>query len=190
MIVAVDADSRDAVEAEHLLHEMLGPIGTPVVAGTHVVSTGDRPHFAVSIWSEPDLGDQVRAWCGDRGAGCAITRAGASGPELSGPSTLVRGAYVAAVECALGTAGRLVRWPGHDQARGVLTAADLRVRCGIDEIEAIGGIRVDDDTRIDTRDFVRPTRRAGRVVLQVQPAVGGVLIPFELEHQQKCCADH
>jgi hypothetical protein len=39
--------------------------------------------------------------------------------------------------------------------------------------------------------------RAGQVVLLVQPAAGGVLIPsevemllLEVEHQQKCCADH
>jgi hypothetical protein len=43
---------------------------------------------------------------------------------------------------------------------------------------------------IDTRDFVRPVRREGQVILQVQPAAGGVLIPFEAEHQQKCCSDH
>jgi hypothetical protein len=43
---------------------------------------------------------------------------------------------------------------------------------------------------IDTLDFIRPIRRDGRVVLLVQPAAGGVLIPFEVEHQQKCCADH
>jgi hypothetical protein len=194
VIIAIDANSRDAVEAEHLLHELLGPlpsaVSAPVVACTHVVSGGDRPHLAVSISSTTDLSDHVRAWCADRAVGSAITHPGASEPELAGPSELVRGAYLAAVECALSTTGRLVRWPGRAQAQGILTAADLRDRCGIDDVEALGNLPVEDDSRIDTRNFIRPIRRAGRVVLQVQPAAGGVLIPFELEHQQSCCADH
>ncbi|HET6299258.1 MAG TPA: hypothetical protein VFG33_38190 [Kribbella sp.] len=187
MIIAVDADSRDAVEAEHVLLELLGSLSArgPVVACTHVVSGGDRPHLAVSISSTTDLGE----W-NSHDVGSAIIRAGADEPLVAGPSTLVRGAYVAAVETALGTAGRLVRWPGQDQAHGVLTAAELRDRCGIDQVEALGGIPVEDDTVVDTLDFLRPIRRNGQVVLQVQPAAGGVLIPFELEHQQKCCADH
>jgi hypothetical protein len=133
---------------------------------------------------------RVRSWMGERSAGSAITQPGASEPELAGPSALVRGAYVAAIESALGTAGRLVRFPGCENARGVMTALQLRERCGIDEVEALGGLPVEDDTLVDTLDFIRPIRRDGRVVLLVQPAAGGVLIPFEVEHQQKCCADH
>ena len=194
MIIAVDANSRDAVEAEHLLHELLSPlpgaVSEPVVACTHVVSGGDRPHLAVSISSTTDLSDHVRAWCADRAVGSAITHPGASEPDLAGPSELVRGAYLAAIECALGTTGRVVRWPGREQAWGILTAAELRDRCGIDDIEALGNLLVADDSPIDTRNYIRPIRRAGRIILQVQPAAGGLLIPFELEHQQKCCADH
>ncbi|QNE23026.1 hypothetical protein F1D05_19840 [Kribbella qitaiheensis] len=194
MIIAVDADSRDTVEAEHLLHELLGSMAGSVVACTHVVAAGDRPHLAISVTVPPDSPDglaaRVRAWSVERSAGAAITRPGASEPELSGPSRLVRGAYAAAVESALGTSGRLVRFPGAEHATGVLTAAELRDRCGIDQVEALGGLPVEDDTLIDTLDFIRPIRRDGQVVLLVQPAAGGVLIPFEVEHQQKCCADH
>jgi hypothetical protein len=186
MIIAVDADSRDALEAEHLLHELLASVAGPVVACTHVVSGGDRPHLAVSITGSPDL-DTAHL---THEVGSAIIRPGAAEPVVAGPSRLVRGAYVAAVETALGTAGRLVRFPGQEHARGVVTAAELRERCGIDQVEALGGIAVDDDSLVDTLDFIRPIRRNGQVVLVVQPAAGGVLIPFEVEHQQKCCADH
>jgi hypothetical protein len=202
VIISVDADSRDTSEAEHLLHELLGPAGPlapvavgPVVACTHVVAGGDRPHLAVSIStpeSRPDskVIDRFGKWASDRGAGSAISRPGASEPLLAGPSRLVRGAYVASVEAALGTAGRLARFPGQENARGILRASDLRKRCGIDLVEPLGGLPIDDDSLVDTLDFVRPIRRAGQVVLLVQPAAGGVLIPFEVEHQQKCCADH
>lgn len=214
MIIAVDADSRDTAEAEHLLHELLGPV-VGLVACTHVVSGGDHPHIAVSIAVPADqsagggtavgaarpsgagvsaLADElvgrVREWATERSVGSAITWPGASGPELSGPSPLVRGAYVAAIESALGSTGRMVRFPGAEQAGGVMTVRELRERCGIDQVEALGSSPVEDDTLVDTRDFIRPIRRDGRVVLLVQPAAGGVLIPFEVEHQQKCCAEH
>jgi hypothetical protein len=190
MIIAIDADSRDTAEADHLLYDLLGVVDQPVVACTHMVSGGDRPHVAVSLMSAADLADDIRDHFADHTVGLAITRPGASEPELAGPSQLVRGAYVAAVEAALGTAGRAVRWPGHEQGHGVLPAAELRTRCGIDQLEAVGGLPITDDALIDTRDFLRPVRRGGRLVLQVQPAAGNLLIPFELQHQQKCCADH
>jgi hypothetical protein len=186
MIIAVDADSRDALEAEHVLHELLASVTGPVVACTHVVSGGDRPHLAVSMTGSAELDTTPLT----HEVGSAVIRPGAAEPVVAGPSHLVRGAYVAAVEAALGTAGRLVRFPGQDQARGVMMAAELRERCGIDQVEALGGIAVADDSPIDTLDFIRPVRRNGQVVLLVQPAAGGLLIPFEVEHQQKCCADH
>ncbi|MEU4605299.1 hypothetical protein AB0F43_20135 [Kribbella sp. NPDC023972] len=190
MIIAIDADSRDTAEADHLLYSLLDAVRQPVVACTHMVSGGDRPHVAVSVMSAADLADEVREHFADRHVGLAITRPGASGPELAGPSQLVRGAYVAAVEAALGTAGRAVRWPGHEQAHGILPAAELRTRCGIDHLEVVGGLPITDDSLIDTRDFLRPLRRDGRLILQLQPAADNLLIPFELQHQQKCCADH
>lgn len=182
VIIAVDADSADTVEAEHVLHGLLESATGPVVACTHVVPGG---HLAVSI-STPGF-DQAAL---TQDVGSAVIRAGAAEPEVAGPSQLVRGAYVAAVETALGTAGRLVRFPGQENAHGTLTAAELVSMCGIDQVEAIGGLPVEDASLVDTRDFIRPIRSNGQVVLLVQPAVGGVLIPFEVEHQIKCCANH
>jgi hypothetical protein len=186
VIIAVDADSRDTVEAEHVLHGLLESVPGPVVACTHVVSGGDRPHLAVSVSIPVDFDPATLT----HEVGSAILRPGAAEPVVAGPSQLVRGAYVAAVETALGTAGRLVRFPGQENAHGILTAAELRTHCGIDQVEALGGLPVDDTTLVDTRDYIRPIRRNGEVTLLVQPAAGGLLIPFEVEHQQKCCADH
>lgn len=183
MIIAVDAGSADAVEAEHLLHGLLESATGSVLACTHVVQGG---HLAVSIRVSGDFDQSALT----HDVGSAIIRPGAAEPLVAGPSQLVRGAYVAAVEAALGTAGRLVVFPGQEHARGTLTAAELRTHCEIDHLEALGGLPVDDTTLIDTRNYIRPIRRNGQTVLLLQPAVGGVLIPFELEHQHKCCADH
>jgi hypothetical protein len=183
MIIAVDADSADAVEAEHVLHGLLESVTGPAVACTHVVPGG---HLAVSISTQANFDQKALT----QDVGSAIIRTGAAEPEVAGPSQLVRGAYVAAVETALGTAGRLVAFPGQENAHGTLTAAELRSHCGIDQVEALGGLAVEDTTLVDTRDFIRPIRRNGQVVLLVQPAAGGVLIPFEVEHQIKCCANH
>jgi hypothetical protein len=190
VIIAIDADSADTVGAEHLLHGLLESLAGPVVACTHVVS-GDRPHLAVSVTGADltPLADQVGG-SEVSGVGSAILEFGAAEPVLAGPSRLVRGAYAAAVESALATAGRLVRFPGQENARGVLTAAELRATCGIDRVEGLGGLPIEDGTLIDTLDFIRPIRRNGQVVHLVQPAACGVLIPFEVENQQKCCADH
>jgi hypothetical protein len=191
VIIAIDADSKDTAAADHLLYELIDSVDQPVVALTHLVSSDDRPHVAVSLTSAADLADPIRAVVADRNVGLAVTKAGASEPELAGPSRLVRGAYVAAVEAALGTTGRVVAWPGQEQAHGVLPAGELCARCGIDQLEGIGGVPVEDDTLVDTLDFLRPVRRDGRLVLQVRPAADNLLlIPFELQHQQNCCADH
>ncbi|WP_344193859.1 hypothetical protein, partial [Kribbella karoonensis] len=164
MIIAIDAGSKDTAAADHLLYEVIDGLEQPVLALTHRVSGDDRPHVAVSLTSAADLADPVRAMVAERNVGLAVTRPGASEPELAGPSRLVRGAYVAAVEAALGATGRVVRWPGHEQAHGVLPAAELRTRCGIDHLEGIGGVPIEDDTLIDTLDFLRPLRRDGRLV--------------------------
>ncbi|MGC0429432.1 hypothetical protein RKD32_005787 [Streptomyces sp. SAI-195] len=46
------------------------------------------------------------------------------------------------------------------------------------------------DTRLVTRDHVRPHWQDGRLVLAAMPAVGGTLVPFEDPDPTPCCADH
>jgi hypothetical protein len=61
----------------------------------------------------------------------------------------------------------------------------------IDEVRLVGSVeRVDHGTVVDTQDFVRPTMADGRVTLDLRPAVGGVLVPFEQPNPTPCCADH
>jgi hypothetical protein len=46
------------------------------------------------------------------------------------------------------------------------------------------------DTLVDTRDFVRPEWRAGRLTLVTTPAPNGRIAPFEIPNPPQCCADH
>ncbi|WP_328989880.1 hypothetical protein OG394_26950 [Kribbella sp. NBC_01245] len=205
MIIAVDAGSPGTVEAEHLCHELLGLLPDAEIACTHWVPATPTDHLsddvlpahvAVSITlpeatkatvrrlrhraDEEDLG-LVISWPGTTAAGATTTL---------GPAQLVAGARLASAEGSPRTAGRLFRFPGQSAARGRLTARDLRDRAGIDVIEGIGGTPVHDDSVIDTMNFIRPIWRSAQSVLLVQPAANDVLVPFELEHQQKCCSNH
>ncbi|MFC0624879.1 hypothetical protein [Kribbella deserti] len=201
MIIAVDSGTAGTVEAEHLCHELLGLLTGAEIACTHWIPAG-RPdplsdedqaglgaHVAVSITlpsATTAMVRRLRHRADEEDLGLVISE-----PSIElGPSHLVRGARLASAEGAGRTAGRLFRFPGQSAAVGRLTARELRERAGIDLVEGIGGTPVHDDSVIDTRDFVRPVWRSGRSVLLVQPAAGGVLVPFELEHQQKCCSNH
>jgi hypothetical protein len=202
VIIAVDAGSPGTVEAEHLCHELLGLLPDAEFACTHWVPATPTDHLsddalpahvALSI-TLPDATTatvrRLRHRADEEDLGLVIS-SGSSGSTLTlGPAQLVGGARLAAAEGSRRTAGRLFRFPGQPAARGRLTARALRDHAGIDVIEGIGGTPVHDDSVIETLNFIRPIWRSTQSVLLVQPAANDVLVPFELEHQQKCCTNH
>ena len=86
--------------------------------------------------------------------------------------------------------GRAVVFPGVDDLVGTLTVGEVKAVSAIDRVEVLGSGVADDEAVLDTRDFVRPEFRGGRLVLVTTPAAGGVLVPFETQHPTPCCADH
>lgn len=84
---------------------------------------------------------------------------------------------------------RAVRFPGQDRLTGVHTAGEITALSEIDEIVGIG-VPVGPETRVDTLGYLRPTYQAGRLVLLVEPAAGGVLRPSEIEQPHECCGGH
>lgn len=204
MIIAVDAGSPGTVEAEHLCHELLGLLPNAEIACTHWVPADHSDHLTDSVLSAhvaisitlPEATKatvrRLRHRADEEDLGLVISPpAGVDGATITlGPAQLVAGARLAAAEGSQRTAGRLFRFPGQSAARGRLTARDLRAHAGIDLIEGIGGTPVHDDSVIDTLNFIRPVWRSANSVLLVQPAAGDLLVPFELEHQQKCCSNH
>ena len=84
---------------------------------------------------------------------------------------------------------RAVRFPGQDRLTGRHRAADITAWSEIDEVVGIG-VPAGPDALVDTLGFLRPTYQAGRLVLLVEPAAGGVLRPSEIEQPHQCCGGH
>jgi hypothetical protein len=83
--------------------------------------------------------------------------------------------------------GRCARFPGQALLDGVHPVSVLVGATAIDEVIGIGAA-VTPDTRVATGGFVRPEFRAGRLVLLVEPAAGGLFQPAEVEQPHECCA--
>lgn len=84
---------------------------------------------------------------------------------------------------------RAVRFPGQDRLTGRHRAGDITAWSEIDEVVGIG-VPVGPYATVDTHGFLRPTYQAGRLVLLVEPAAGGLLRPSEIEQPHQCCGGH
>jgi hypothetical protein len=84
---------------------------------------------------------------------------------------------------------RAVRFPGQDRLTGVHTAGEITALSEIDEVVGIG-VPAGPDSVVDTLGFLRPIYQAGKLVLLVEPAAGGVLRPSEIEQPHQCCGGH
>ena len=162
-ILGFDLGHRGTVEAEHWLTTLFAgwsPVPGPV-ACTHLVH-GPDPRVVVTI-------------------------AGAS-PGVSASGSEAAAAAVA--DHRTGRAGRAVLFPGVRSLTGTLTVATMLAESAIDDVVVLGGSPCSPDTLIDTRDFVRPQYRDGRLVLMATPAPGGLIAPFEVPNPTPCCANH
>lgn len=88
------------------------------------------------------------------------------------------------------SSGRAVVFPGSTTLVGTLTVADVLADTRIDRVRVLGAAEADPGTLLLTRGFVRPRWTNGELVLHVQPAIGGVLVPFETPDPTPCCAAH
>ncbi|MGJ7442482.1 hypothetical protein [Aquipuribacter sp. MA13-6] len=209
VIIGVDGWSHDGEDADHLAHRVRevvgallgGDVGERLELATHEVRSG-RAHTAVSCRvpdAAPDaarpgrldgLLDVLHDVAGPDGAVVATAPRLPDGLARGHDPGALAGAWAAVTAAATRSSGRLVRYPGVDELRGVLPVSDVVARSVVDEVVVVGGSRHDGTTLVDTRDFVRPVLSAGRVRLLVQPAVGGVMVPFEKENPERCCEDH
>jgi len=162
-VSTVDADVRELRAADHLLLELAAELGLPEDAFgcTHLVR-GDRPRVVLSFTTAS--GETARLLA-------------ARGYEVT-----------AGVPDAV---GRAVVYPGASALTGTVTVAELLARSAIDRVTVLGTPgEPAPDQPVATRDHVRPQWQDGELVLTLMPAVGGVLVPFEVPDPTPCCADH
>jgi hypothetical protein len=164
-----------------------------VQVATHWAAAGDVRHVALSIECGALDPDALRGVLSNVVAARGEARDGYAmqlGDRFAGDQRLrgcVRDAVTAQVERR---SGRAVIFPGSAQLVGTVTVRRITASSAIDRVVVLGGGDAAPETLVRTRDFVRPRFSAGELVLHVQPAVGGTLVPFENPSPTPCCADH
>jgi hypothetical protein len=170
-VVGYDLGHRGTVEAEHWLTSLLlAAEGSPVAAEGSPVAAEGSPVACTHLVHGPD-------------PRVVVTVSG--GPPLASSATEAAAAAVA--DHAAGRAGRAVLFPGVRSLKGILPVATMLAESAIDEVIVLGGPPCPPETLIDTRDFVRPQYRDGRLVLMATPAPGGLIAPFEVPNPTPCC---
>jgi hypothetical protein len=168
--LGIDTDATTLREADLLLQELAVELSLPegVFGCTHLVRD-DRPRVALSLAAGAAGAEPVLRTARDR-----LT---AQGYEVR--------------DGAPDEVGRAVLYPGADALTGTLTLAEVLERSAIDRVTVLGTPDAPlPDTRLVTREHVRPQWQDGRLVLAAMPAAGGVLVPFEHPDPTPCCADH
>lgn len=166
--IGIDTGTTRLAEADRMLRDLAGRLGLgdEVFGCTHLVREGARPRVALSLAA-------ASAAAGDR----ARTR--------------LAGLGIPVTDGGWDRAGRAVLYPGAAALTGTLTVGQLLGRSAIERVRVLGSAdRPDPETRVVTREFVRPQWEDGELVRAVMPAVGGTLVPFEVPDPTPCCADH
>lgn len=175
----------DVLPDAHLLaavDEALEASGTSaelVCTSVHRSSGAPRPGVAMRLAGEPVDATATRSALERTLGGAVITDEQEGDPPDAVASVVLQAARE-------GSAGRVVRFPGQEQAQGRLPVSELIAGTAIDEVVGVG-VQVIPTAVLDTRGFLRPQWSGGRLTLLVEQAAGGVLQPFEIEDPHECC---
>ena len=180
-VVGVDTGALTLRAADAEAHELVralvarGALGGAVVA-THLTRLGAVPHVTLSVEAPALRPAQV----------VDLVRTALPAATLDTPAALAGSAAHTAR-----TSGRAVHFPGVDALPPELTVAGLLSAGAVEAVRVVGGSGpVDPAVVLVTRGHVRPTYDDGRLVLLVERAVGGRLVPFETPNPTPCCGDH
>jgi hypothetical protein len=188
-VLGVDAGSRTAADAEHLMLGVAAELGAGpgAVLCTHAVRQG-TPHYAATLTLPTSRPATLRATMPSLpSAGWALVDAA---EVLEGDPVLARTALGAATGRAAGSDGRAVRFPGIELLTGTVPVADVLAGTAIDEVRVLAGGVLPPAAVLHTREFCRPVYEAGALVLDVLPAGPGRVAPFEVPNPTPCCAAH
>jgi hypothetical protein len=135
---------------------------------------------ADALWALLEQALPGQNWDGDS-ARCV-------GERRTGPASLRQTAWEAAEAHRTRVSGRAVHFPGAGRLTGDVTVDDILRWTAIDEVRVLAHGQASREAVVVTRDFVRPRWSTGLLVLDVQPAAGGTLVPFEVPNPTPCCA--
>ena len=196
LVAGVDLLTESERDADVLLHQAvhrlveLGAAEGALLA-THWARADDLPHVAMSL-EIPGANDAEALWglLADAlpGHHCDRHAAWCVGERRSGPLPLQETAAAAAAAHLAGASGRAVHFPGVERLTGTVTVHDILRDTAITAVRVLAQGLAAPDSVVVTRDFVRPRWSAGRLVLDVQLAAGGNLVPFEVPNPTPCCA--
>jgi hypothetical protein len=161
-----------------------------ITVATHWAQVGHLRHVALTVGA---VGYSAVLWdvlahnaaaAESLGSGVLLADRYRGEPELR--DTLA----AAAIAQANRTSGRAVVFPGSSAITGTVSVGDALDQSAINRIRVLAGDWADREARLVTRNFVRPRWTGGELVLDVQPAVGGTLVPVETSTPTPCCAEH
>jgi len=193
LVAGLDLLTPSERDADHIAHHITATLATcgveHLTIATHWAQVGHLRHIAMSIETAVGDADSVWATLADTAAMGAVTGL-LLADRYHGEPELLHTLTAAVTAHTTRTSGRVVVYPGWSGLTGTLTVSEVLACSAIDRIQVLAGSAPDSTAQLMTRDFVRPRWADGRLVLHVQPAAGGVLVPFETPTPTPCCADH
>ncbi len=187
----LDSRERDADHHALQIAAVLANRGLrDITVATHWAQVGHLRHVALTVGT---VGDHAVLWDvlahsaevgGGAGTGLLLADRYRGEPALRDTLTAAVTAHTNRIS------GRAVVFPGSSLITGTISVGAALDRSAIDRIRVLAGGSADGAARIVTRDFVRPRWTGGALVLDVQPAVDGTLVPFETPTPTPCCAEH
>jgi len=186
-----------AVEERHLEHVVLDLLAALAVEAdlvlTHVVRSAGAPRTAASV-RLTGRGDvlaesPLAALIVGQWSGAFVLEGSTDGPTLEhGPHDGRQAAGEAVAQGRSGESGRAALFPGQDALVAPLPVSDVPLVCAIAAVLPVVG-QVDASTLLDPSGYVRPRFAGGRLLLEVVPGPGGVVVPAE-QLEEHACAGH
>jgi hypothetical protein len=168
VVVGIDAGHTSQDDCEHFALDVASRLLEFAIVSIHVVRE-PALHYAVAISADCRPSADVLAAVG--GDMAVIDR----DEYLVGDHP---GACAAALALWLRAKGRVIRFPGQQHLRGVMSVADVTTLSAISHVIYVGG-GAPTQTKLVTHDFVRPSFQAGHLTLLVAPLDNDCLTPLE-----------
>jgi hypothetical protein len=181
---------RDADSVAHAVVHQLHDLGAlDALVATHVVATGHEPHHVLTVSATQVSTWELQEILHEVGARFDVASILVGG-DYTGPPELRHGLEAAIASHVDHTSGRVVVFPGDHLLVGTVDTHQVTSQSDVDRVVLVTGGDVADARPLVTRNFLRPLWHDGDLVLHVQEAIGGTLVPFETPSPTPCCADH